>query len=109
MKHVGITDSVREWLKMSVKTLASWSTHVWNTRPGIRLACGFVNVDLLIKVLFTSATESVISLPEQLVLSCMLQCCLPQREHKNKKKRHLAHLVGSHHLAARGWVSFCSP
>jgi hypothetical protein len=34
LEHVGITDSDREMLKMSVKTLASWSAHVGSTRPG---------------------------------------------------------------------------
>ena len=34
LKHVGIADSVRERLKMSVKTLASWSVHALSTRPG---------------------------------------------------------------------------
>uniref|UniRef100_A0A4W5RRQ1 Claudin 7a n=1 Tax=Hucho hucho TaxID=62062 RepID=A0A4W5RRQ1_9TELE len=34
LKHVGITDSDRERLKMSVKTLASWSAHARSTRPG---------------------------------------------------------------------------
>ena len=33
-KHVGITDSVRERLKMSVKTLDSWSAHALSTHPG---------------------------------------------------------------------------
>ena len=32
LKHVGTTDSVREMFKMSVKTLASWSTHALSTR-----------------------------------------------------------------------------
>ena len=32
--HVGITDSDRERLKLSVKTLASWSVHARSTRPG---------------------------------------------------------------------------
>ena len=34
LKHVGITESDRERLKMSVKTLASWSAHARSTRPG---------------------------------------------------------------------------
>jgi hypothetical protein len=34
LKHVGNTDSHRERLKMSVKTLASWSAHAQSTRPG---------------------------------------------------------------------------
>ena len=34
LKHVGITDSDRERLKMSVKTYASWSAHTRSTRPG---------------------------------------------------------------------------
>ena len=34
IKHVGITDSDRERLKMSVKTLATWSAHARSIRPG---------------------------------------------------------------------------
>jgi hypothetical protein len=34
LKHVGIINSVRERLKMSVKTLASWSAHALHTCPG---------------------------------------------------------------------------
>ena len=34
LKHVAITDSDRERLKMSVKALASWSAHARSTRPG---------------------------------------------------------------------------
>ena len=34
LKHVGITDSDRERLTMSVKTLASWSVHARSTRSG---------------------------------------------------------------------------
>ena len=34
LKHVGITDSVRDRLKMSVKILASVSAHAQSTHPG---------------------------------------------------------------------------
>jgi hypothetical protein len=34
LKHVGITDSVRNRLKMSVKTLDSCSAHARSTSPG---------------------------------------------------------------------------
>ena len=34
LKHVGITDSDRERLKMSVKTLASWSANARGTHLG---------------------------------------------------------------------------
>jgi hypothetical protein len=34
LKHVGVTDSVRDWLKMSVKTLASWLAHARSTHSG---------------------------------------------------------------------------
>ena len=34
LKHVGITDSDKERLKMSVKTLASWSAYALIRRPG---------------------------------------------------------------------------
>ena len=34
LKHVGIPDSNRERLKMSLKTLASWSVHAWSTHHG---------------------------------------------------------------------------
>ena len=34
LNHDGITDSDMERLKMSVKTLASWSAHARGTHPG---------------------------------------------------------------------------
>ena len=47
LKYVGITDSVRERLKMSMKTFASWSVDALSTCPGKKcLARGLVNVDL---------------------------------------------------------------
>ena len=39
LKHVGITDSDRERLNMSVKTLASWLAHGQGTRPGCSSEC----------------------------------------------------------------------
>ena len=45
LKHVGITDSDRERLKMLVKTLASWSVHAWSTSPGnVDLFKGFTHI-----------------------------------------------------------------
>jgi hypothetical protein len=44
--HVGITDSVRKRLKMSVKTLDSWSAHALSTRPGNLSGPEALNVDL---------------------------------------------------------------
>ena len=47
LKHVGITDWVRERLKMSVKSPASWSVHALSKRPGNPFwPCGFLNVSL---------------------------------------------------------------
>jgi hypothetical protein len=34
LKHVAITDSIRDMLEMSVKTPASWSAHARSTHPG---------------------------------------------------------------------------
>jgi hypothetical protein len=34
LKHVGITDWVRERFKVSVKALASWSVHALSMHPG---------------------------------------------------------------------------
>ena len=56
LKHVGITDSVRDRLNMSMKTLVSWSAHARSTHPGNPsgpAAC--------LKVLLPSAAESVIT------------------------------------------------
>ena len=59
LKLVGITD--RERLKMSLKTLASWSVHARSTRPGN--PSGPVNVDLFKKVLYR-LRRAVFQLPE---------------------------------------------
>ena len=61
LKHVGITDSVRERLKMSVKTLASWSAHALSTRPSSPSGPAALGMLTYLKVLFTLATESVIT------------------------------------------------
>ena len=81
LKHVGITDSVRDRLNMSVKTLASWSVHPRSTRPGN--LSGLVNVDLFKGLIHIGCGESDHTVaPEQLMLSCMLQCSLPRSEHR---------------------------
>ena len=53
LRHVGITDWVRETLKKSVKTLARRSAYALTTHPG--------NLKECLKVLLTSVTESVIT------------------------------------------------
>ena len=61
LKHVGITDSVSDWLKMSVKTLASWAVHAQSTRPGNPSSPEALGMLTCLNVLLTSATESVIT------------------------------------------------
>ena len=59
--HVGITDSDRERLKMSVKTLASWSAHARSARPGNPSGPAALRMLTCLNVLLTSAAESVIT------------------------------------------------
>ena len=61
LKHFGITDSDRERLKMSVKTLAIWSAHALSTHPGNPSGPAVLLMLTCLKVLLTSATESVIT------------------------------------------------
>ena len=61
LKHVGITDSDRERLNMSVKTLASWSVHALSTRPDNTSVPVALRMLTCLKVLLTSAAESVIT------------------------------------------------
>ena len=61
LKHVGITDWVRERLKMSVKTFASWSAHVQSTGPGNLSGPSALCMLTCLKVLLTSVMESVIT------------------------------------------------
>jgi hypothetical protein len=56
LKHDGITDSVRDRLKMSVKMLDSWSVHALSTRPGNPSGPATWLMLTCLKVLFTSAT-----------------------------------------------------
>ena len=78
LKHVGITDSDRERLKMSVKTLASWSAHARSTRPGNPSGPAALCMLTCLKGLtHTGCRECDHGLLEQLVLSCTFQCYLP--------------------------------
>ena len=61
LKHVGITDSDREWLKILVKTLASWSAHARSTHNGNPSGPAALLMLTYLKVLLTSAAESVIT------------------------------------------------
>uniref|UniRef100_A0A674CL10 DNA excision repair protein ERCC-6 n=1 Tax=Salmo trutta TaxID=8032 RepID=A0A674CL10_SALTR len=82
---------------MSVKTLASWSAHARSTHPGN--PSGPVNVDLfkgLTHVGYGERDQTVFQ--EQLMLSCVLQCCFSRSEHRSN----LARLVGSCHWAKSG-------
>ena len=58
---VGITDFVRERLKISVKTLASWSAYAHSTRPGNPSGPAALRLLTCLKVLLTSATGSIIT------------------------------------------------
>ena len=46
LKHVGITDLIRDMLKMTVKTPASWSAHARSTHPGNPSGPAALYVDL---------------------------------------------------------------
>ena len=75
LKHVGITDSDRERLKMSVRTPAIWSAHARSTHPGNLSG----PVDLFKGLTHTGCGER--DQLEQLMLSCMFQCYLPGSQH----------------------------
>ena len=61
MFHADQVDQVRERLKMSVKTLASWSAHAPSTHPGNPSGPAALLMLTCSKVSLTSATESVIT------------------------------------------------
>ena len=78
LKHVGIQTQVRDRLKISVKTLSSWSAHARSTRsrnPSVPVA---LNVDLSKGPTHISYRVLSHSHLEQLMLSFMLQFYLLQ-------------------------------
>ena len=74
LKHVGITDSDRQKLEMSVNTLASWSAHACSTRPG-NPSGPEARMLTCLKVLLTSAAESMIT--QSGTTDALMQCYLP--------------------------------
>jgi hypothetical protein len=60
LKHVGVTDSVRDRLKTSVKTLASWSAHAQSTRSCDPSGPAALWLRPLNRSTFTSTMESMI-------------------------------------------------
>ena len=105
LKHVGITDSVEnveDRLKMSVKTLDSWSAHALSTRPGN--LSGLVNADLFKGLTHIGYGERDHTVIQNGWCSHALQCYLTRSEHRSDLPR----LVGSCHRAACGCASLCS-
>ena len=61
LEKVGFADRVRDRLKISVKTLASWSVYDLSTCPGILSVPAALRMLSCLKVLLTSAMESEIT------------------------------------------------
>ena len=66
LKHVGITDSVRERLTMSLKTLDSWTVHALSTCSGelsptsVRAGEVGLNLNLVLQLcLFDGSSECI--------------------------------------------------
>ena len=102
LKHVSITDSDTESLKMSVETLASWSAHARATRPGN--LSGLVNIDLFKGLTHIGYGERDHTVVRNSWCSHACLCYLPRSKHRS----YLSRLVGSCHWAALGCASLCS-
>ena len=84
LKHVGITDLEGERLKMSVKTLASWSVHARSTHPGNPSGPAALWMLTFLKVLLTSAAESVITQSTRTASALMhVSVLFPRSEHRS--------------------------
>jgi hypothetical protein len=74
LKRVGITDSDKDRLKMSVKSLSSWSAHAWNIHIGnVGLFKGLTHIGY--------GERDYIVIPisvcvVKVVWSCIPSCCI---------------------------------
>lgn len=105
LKHVGITDSLRERLKISVKTADSWLAHALRTWPwtqsGPDALRGLIVLKIWSHLVHTWIMRSCCSPP---VVSLQGRCCLPQTQ----QRRCSAHQVVTQIVPHRRFSHLCS-